>query len=366
MPINKLSIIIGVTALLLSACQSKSYKIEGAADGMADGDTLFLCTDPFHPIPFDTIVIKDGRFVTHGQTDSTFFCQIFSAKDHETGIDFFIEPGTIQILLSNVPTKCKVGGTPINKEWQRMIDSVTIIGSKIQQIGQYLYNNKLNESERQEMQAKQEEQFNKFKSCVRSYAEKNIDNELGYFILTYFDEDIIEPKVREELISNLSPSVQNRPQIQAMMKYLKELEESEEGKSIGDFTMNGLDGKPLSIMALVSKNRFTILDFWASWCGPCRASMPQMVALYHQYKDKGLGMIGISLDTSKEDWERTTKQLGIEWPQMSDLRGWENTAARLFNVQAIPYTIVVDQQGIIVAKGLHTDKLEEFISSKLQ
>ena len=91
-----------------------------------------------------------------------------------------------------------------------------------------------------------------------------------------------------------------------------------------------------------------------------------MVELYKQYKDKGLGFVGISLDEDGEAWKQATNQLGIVWPQMSDLKGWECEAAQMFNVTAIPHTIVVDQNGKILRRGLRGQELEEFIAEQLK
>ena len=133
-----------------------------------------------------------------------------------------------------------------------------------------------------------------------------------------------------------------------------------------DFTMDGIDGKPMSALAEISKNKVTVIDFWASWCGPCRAEMPNMVKMYDEYKDKGLGILGVSLDSKRSDWEGASKSLGVKWPQMSDLKGWDNAAARMFNIQSIPQTIVVDSNGKILKKGLRGEELEAFVAELLK
>ena len=94
--------------------------------------------------------------------------------------------------------------------------------------------------------------------------------------------------------------------------------------------------------------------------------MPNVVKLYNDYNSKGLGIIGISLDKKQQDWENATKNLGIKWVQLSDLEGWNNAAAKMMNVRSIPQTIIVDNKGTIIAKGLRGAELESFVQSKLK
>ena len=160
-------------------------------------------------------------------------------------------------------------------------------------------------------------------------------------------------------------NMRQRSTIQQFIQQIGNAEKTEEGAMMEDFTLSSIEGAPMSIMSEVKKNRLTIIDFWASWCAPCREEMPFMVGLYNRYKDKGLGIIGISLDENADAWKQATDQMGIVWPQMSDLKGWESQAAQIFNITAIPHTIVVDQNGKILRRGLRKIPLEEFIVEQL-
>ena len=95
-----------------------------------------------------------------------------------------------------------------------------------------------------------------------------------------------------------------------------------------------------------------MIDFWASWCGPCKREMPTVVEAYDMYKNKGFGVVGVSLDNNAESWKQAIKEWNITWPQMSDLKGWQCEGASLYGVRAIPATVLVDQQGTIIARNL--------------
>ena len=138
------------------------------------------------------------------------------------------------------------------------------------------------------------------------------------------------------------------------------------GGTLPDFTMNDIDGQPVKLREEIAKHRITLIDFWASWCGPCRAEMPHVVALYDECKAKGFNVIGISLDDDKDKWTSAVKSLGMKWLQLSDLNGWHNQIAVAMGVRSIPHTVVVDKNGKILASGLRGERLRDFIVSSLE
>ena len=360
------SILFSAAVLALTACHSNSYKINGTVEGLADGDTLYLTDDLETAIPKDTLIVKDGKFELTSETDSTYLAMVYSMKRYELNAPFFVEPGTISIKLVETPGASRVGGTKCNEAWQELNDSVVSIGKEINRIAEHIYGNTIDEMEQQKGMNQIEKLNQRFAKVVVKATEKNIKNEFGYFLLTYYPEELIDNQTRMKLIDKLPEDKQKRPIIQAMMAHMKQAAETAEGKTIKDFTQQGLDGEPVSLMGEVTKNKITVIDFWASWCTNCRKEMPFMIELYGKYKDKGLGFIGISLDEDIDAWKAATQQQNIPWPQMSDLKGWNNAIIKYFYVTIIPHTIVVNQQGIILKRGLHGQQLEEFVEKQLK
>ncbi len=357
---------LGTFLFALTACQSNGYKVTGEAKGMSDGDTLYLTRDLTTGIPSDTILIDNGKFSFSGETDSTALCMVYSAKKNEINAPFFLEPGTITIHLSDQPGSSRVSGTTCNDEWQELNDSVMVIGKEINRIAEHIYANNLPQEEQQKGMEQIEKLNKQFSAFVVKTAERNIDNEFGYFLLTYYPEELIDNETRSRLIGNLPAEMQKRPAIQQMKEVIARAAKTGEGAIITDFTQQALDGSDVSLLAEIKKNKITVIDFWASWCGPCRQEMPFMVQLYDQYNAKGLGIIGISLDNDRDAWQQATEALGVKWPQMSDLKGWENKIAQSYNVMSIPHTIVVNQQGKILRRGLRGEQLQQFISEQLK
>jgi len=368
--VKKLSTFIPCSLLILSlgltACHSNGYKIAGDVSGLQDGDTLFVTQDLETGIPVDTLVVNDGKFAVNGETDSTLLCMIYSASRNEINAPFFLEPGTITIHLSDQPGGSRVKGTTCNDQWQQLNDSVMVIGKEINRIAEQIYGANLPEAAQQKGMEQIEKLHKRFSACVIKAAEENIDNEFGYFLLTYYPEDVIDNSTRDRLVKSLPAEMQKRPAILQLQKLLANAAKTAEGATINDFKQKTLDGEEISLLAEIKKNKITVIDFWASWCGPCRQEMPFMIQFYENFQAKGLGIIGISLDNELNAWQKATTDLGVKWPQMSDLKGWENEIAQSFNVTSIPHTIVVDQQGKILRRGLRGEQLQQFVADQLK
>jgi thiol-disulfide isomerase/thioredoxin len=134
------------------------------------------------------------------------------------------------------------------------------------------------------------------------------------------------------------------------------------GKTAPDFTQPKVDGKPLKLSDL--KGKVVLIDFWASWCGPCRKENPNVVKIYQKYADKGFTVLSVSLDKDKNAWQEAIKRDNLLWPNhVSDLKAWSNEAAQLYKVSGIPFTVLVDKEGNIIEKNLRGAELENALKS---
>jgi thiol-disulfide isomerase/thioredoxin len=132
-----------------------------------------------------------------------------------------------------------------------------------------------------------------------------------------------------------------------------------------DISLPGPQGQTVKVSDYVGKNKLVLIDFWASWCGPCIGELPNVVKAYELYHDKGLENVGVSLDKDKASWVQAIAQTGQKWPQMSDLKGWDCEGAALYGIQSIPANVLINEQGEIVARDLRGDFLLKEVESRL-
>ena len=131
-----------------------------------------------------------------------------------------------------------------------------------------------------------------------------------------------------------------------------------------DFTLQTPEGEDVALYDV--KGKLKIIDFWASWCGPCRMENPNMVKLYAEFKDKGLSVISVSLDEKKDKWVEAIKKDGLTWLHLSDLKGWQGDVIKKYNIDAVPTIFVLDENNRIIAKNLRGEKLKAFVSERLK
>ena len=145
---------------------------------------------------------------------------------------------------------------------------------------------------------------------------------------------------------------------------LADLKKSQRSEQAPDFTLPDTTGTPVSLSSF--KGKYVLVDFWASWCGPCRQENPNVVRAYNQFKDKNFTILGVSLDKNKNAWLEAIKNDGLTWNHVSDLKYWNSEAAALYDVQSIPYNVLIDPDGKIIAEDLRGGNLIKTLGSVLK
>lgn len=186
-------------------------------------------------------------------------------------------------------------------------------------------------------------------------------------IAALYASNILNPDEEHAYLSDLVGKLQkNYPKsryVKRLGEYLKSIEKWTVGKPAPEIALSTPEGKELKLSDL--KGKLVLIDFWASWCKPCRQENPNVVKVYNEYKTKGFEILGVSLDKNKKDWVKAIKADGLAWLHVSDLKMWNSEAAQAYNVRAIPKTFLIDKEGKILAKDLRGEALKERIAQEL-
>lgn len=343
--------------MALAACQEKGgYTINGTIADAKDGDYVYMrYYDGRESFTLDSAVVKNGKFEFKGMPDSVFAPKYITYGSGANSLVsmVFIEEGNINVDFANNKTT----GTPANDAFTAYNDKYTLFDHQLGDIQRiYSTDTTLTDVQRDSLVGAYDKIMSECMDFVYNQTETNIDNAVGAYLLQT-NGFSFEVEQTSALLEKLPQKFLASSSMTRLKEYVDNAMNTVVGKKFIDFSMNTPEGKTVKLSDFVSKNKYTLIDFWASWCGPCRQEMPNVVAAYKQFKNKGFGIVGVSLDKDADKWKQAIKDLNITWPQMSDLKAWQCEGAQLYGVRSIPATVLVDQEGNIVARDLRGDEI---------
>lgn len=359
-----------LAAALLAACSGgqQGYTVTGSVENAADGDTVFLQKLVNQQmVKVDSAVIRNGAFTFTGSHDTLpeiHYLTYQAGEKSPKRMDFFLENGQIKVQLTD--NNDSATGTPANDALQEIRTQANALSQQMRATYETMTTDSTLTDEQRaakmEELSKTEEQL---MNILKEGIQKHIGDAAGIHLLKsnyyQFDVDFLEP-----LMSQIPAEYENDSRIIRIKENVSKMRATAVGQKFTDFTMNDPEGKEVKLSDYVGKGKVVLVDFWASWCGPCRREMPNIVEAYKQYKGKKFEIVGVSLDKDAESWKAAIEKLGITWPQMSDLKFWDCEGAKLYAVSSIPHTMIIDGEGTIVARGLHGEELQEKLAELLK
>jgi peroxiredoxin len=363
---RKIIFILAAIAIIFSACNNgKQYTIRGKAEGIKSGKATLQVYENGKWTITDSADIKDGKFVFKGSLKfaEMRFLFIDSINDR---MPLFVENSRICLKI-----------------FKDSIDKSLVNGSKSHDI--FMEYQKLTK----ESDAKQDVAYQGYKEAKKA---RNLSDIKKYDSIATLHEkekglvmkDIVVKNPKsvvgpylivanswqfeladlESVAATVDTSINNSTYVLKIRERIEILKKVAVGQMAPDFSMADSTGKVVSLSSF--KGKLVLIDFWASWCSPCRAENPGIVKVYNEFHSKGFYILGVSLDKKRESWLKAVADDQLSWEQVSELKGWDCSAGKLYGVNSIPANILVDADGKIIARNIFGDELKKKLAEVLK
>ena len=328
-------VILALAALFFASCADRKYSvtIELPVGVIEDGQVFQLINYDNDEV-IDSVAAVNNRLCFEGKVVKPYAVAMKSPMGGY--LPFVLEPG--EILIDSMGT---ISGTPSNETMLAMKAEMSAV--------------------RSDATLTREEKALRMTNVLDSTFEVNKENTVGYFLFL----DIMEQKNKAELDSllNVLPAMYSNSVIVAnRVKFLTQLELTAEGQPFADFTLTAEDGTEQKLSDYVGRGEYVLVDFWASWCGPCRREMPTIKEIYTKYKDQGLTVLGVAVNDEVADTQKAIEDMGIEWPVISDVQG---ATLNIYGISGIPHLILFAPDGTIVSRGARGEGLKAVVDAAM-
>jgi len=374
-------LIAALFAMPMAVMAQKPFTIKGDVKNLKAGDKIYLAYLDAGTRVLDSAMVANGTFSFKGNIKEPVMANLFkNTNPFISGADtrfldyttLYVEPGSILANATDSLKSTIITGTPTNADNLKLMASLKPLTDKMVAINQDFA--KLTTAQKSD---------EAFVGPIRTRAMKVSEEMMPVYlefvknnpksfislntILQFADEPTLATQV-ESLFEGLSSELKATTAGKMLAMGFEAGRKTAVGAMAMDFTQNDQNGKPVKLSDF--KGKYVLVDFWASWCGPCRSENPNVVAAYQKYKDKNFTVLGVSLDKTdaKEAWLKAIADDKLTWTQVSDLKFWQNEVAVMYGIQSIPANFLIDPTGKIIAKGLREEalhaKLEELLGGK--
>lgn len=351
-----------VLFLLMSASlfsQEKSFTINANVKGAKNDSYLYMLHKYNEELFTDSAKVQNEKASFKGKLKEPNMYWLSARKNGSTALIFFVDGGKVEINghVDSLPVaRVKAGET--QADYMASLDLINKWNTKrsglIQRHNMYTQMGN-NEATKLILDTAQMDE-RKYAQSLVDFIKKHPNSNVGGYLI--FSAQFDWPQISEydAMYNALGEKVKKGKFGKLALEKITTMKGTTVGYPAIDFTQADVNGKNVSLSSY--KGKYVLVDFWASWCGPCRRENPNVVAAYQKYKSKGFDILGVSFDENKDKWLAAIEKDQLTWTQVSDLKGWANAAGKIYGVQSIPFNLLLDKEGKIVAKGLRGAELE--------
>ena len=372
----KRTIYLLVATAIMAACTTTPkvphYTITGKIAG-ADSVTFFLQKRvDGKTVKVDSAMVLKGEFKINGGAVEYPMMVSLIAKNKRAGLQFFLENADI-VITGHIDSlnieNTKIAGSKTQAEYKAFVDSAKPLNEKNKALNEEykVADAAGNKAKMSEIEKKGEDIYNEQTAQKKEFVKSHPDSYFTPTLLGNLSYELEASEI-ESFINALDTNVAKVPIITDLKKRVAVMKTVAIGQKAPDFTMNDVNDKPVALSSRIGKSKLLLVDFWASWCAPCRGENPNVVKVWKEFNKKGFDVFGVSLDQKKEDWLKAIADDKLTWTHVSDLQYWSNAAAKLYAVYSIPANFLLDDKGTIIAKNLRgdalTSKVKELLGAK--
>lgn len=351
---NKIHLLwVALIATTIISCNAPStYTIEGVVtDSILNGHMIYL-TDMASQEAIDSKIITDSKFSFTGKVDTP-FVGILQVRPYREVV--IVEGGKIKVKFGS---NSKISGTPLNDEMARFIVDIDTLNSELsrqhKKINQLIADSAPQEQIREIYASMQ----NDIDELTTDYFDRNNNNAVGAYALFCWSSFLSMPRF-DSVVNLAGENIKNNPLIVPKIKELTEFKKTAVGVMFTDFTIEQPDSTKVSLSDYVGKGKYVLVDFWASWCAPCRQEMPHLKEIYDKYHDRGLDVLGVAVWDYPDRTQKAIQELELPWPQIVNA---QNIPADLYKIEGIPFIILFAPDGKIVARDLRGQAMKDKIA----
>ncbi|WP_431292248.1 redoxin domain-containing protein [Pedobacter sp. P26] len=364
--------VIGLAAFSVNA--QTGFSIKGKIPAKYDGQKVMLEYRTTRQEVRDSAIVRNGSFSFKGKVNAVVKAYLnlkpteknketadnddFYARNYQT---FFLENTNISIVGTQIGNATIKGG-PAQSDYLILKSRLKSLEAKQMVLNEQVmrsFRNKKNESSEDapnEFAPQLQLLYSEIGKIQNAFIQHHPDSYVSLDLINERNDGAVELAKLKRDLKLLSPRMKNTAMGKNLQVKLAMAEKTGIGQQALDFTQNNTEGKPVTLSSL--RGKYVLVDFWASWCAPCREENPTVVKAYKKFKDKNFEIISISLDDKKEPWLKAIEADGLPWIQLSDLKGWKNSVARLYGITSVPQNLLLDPNGKIVAKNLRGEELQ--------